>query len=508
MNEVGPRDTTPEGTDTTTPAAKTRVSVDLNGAGGYGGADAETLRVYLHTTLGDATGYLITATGTGGHLDANGKYRHTSWRERPYTWPAQAEKAVAAMLAAAPHSDVYVCPYVMKTPKRAKGTAVTHTLVHADIDRTEPGEEHRGHPDLKHLRDGAKRIDVLLDQLQVRYEFDGFAVSSGTPGHAHVYVPLTRSVTAAQHEALCRALTKHLGGDPGKISDNDFLRPAGTLNHKPTVHGNEPTPVLSVEGIFPDSRRVDPSTLADRLGVNLAYAETNGKPHTAGVSIPCEPVDLTAYPAVQADLDNVTGDRSKDTWRVLAACRKAGFIFEQAQQVVLSRPDLAERLAGRNDDDLMRSWIRLIDEQQRLEIGGEKNTVTSSSTPGSKDKAAIDGMPRLWRATDLKPAVQPSWLAQNRIPRAAVTLLVGDEGIGKSLLWVWVAAAVTTGKALPEFGIPAREPSLVIVVVTEDDWQDTVLPRLEVAGADMAMIRVICTETTAAGRRSSRAICS
>ena len=35
-----------------------------------------------------------------------------------------------------------------------------------------------------------------------------------------------------------------------------------------------------------------------------------------------------------------------------------------------------------------------------------------------------------------KPAAQPRWLAKDRLPRAAVTLLIGDEGIGKSLLWV------------------------------------------------------------------------
>ena len=109
------------------------------------------------------------------------------------------------------------------------------------------------------------------------------------------------------------------------------------------------------------------------------------------------------------------------------------------------------------------------------------------------------GSPRLWRATDLKPAAQPRWLARDRIPRAAVTLLVGDEGIGKSLLWVWVVAAVTTGKPLPAFGIPAREPSPVIIVITEDAWQDTVLPRLQVAGADLNMIRVICTEEDGSG---------
>jgi len=94
----------------------------------------------------------------------------------------------------------------------------------------------------------------------------------------------------------------------------------------------------------------------------------------------------------------------------------------------------------------------------------------------AEDTIAIDGMPKRWRATDLNPAAQPRWLAKGRLPRAAVILLIGDEGIGKSLLWVWVAAAITTGTPRPEFGIPARDPQHVIIACTEDEWCTTVRP--------------------------------
>jgi hypothetical protein len=121
----------------------------------------------------------------------------------------------------------------------------------------------------------------------------------------------------------------------------------------------------------------------------------------------------------------------------------------------------------------------------------------SAPAPPSDD---IEGMPRIWNATDLEPAAQPRWLAKGRLQRGAVNLLVGDEGIGKSLLWVWIAAAVSTGSAVPAFGIPAREPGhVVIAAITEDDWCCTVCPRLEVAGADISMISVICAESDGSG---------
>lgn len=110
-----------------------------------------------------------------------------------------------------------------------------------------------------------------------------------------------------------------------------------------------------------------------------------------------------------------------------------------------------------------------------------------------------DERPRLWLATDLKPAADVRWLAKGRLPRGATSLLVGDEGIGKSLLWVWVVAAITTGKPLPEFGIPARAAEHVVLVLTEDDWSATVRPRLEVAGADLSKIAVVCEASDGSG---------
>ena len=117
-----------------------------------------------------------------------------------------------------------------------------------------------------------------------------------------------------------------------------------------------------------------------------------------------------------------------------------------------------------------------------------------------RDKAGpSDGRAKVWKAADLKAAAPPRWLAKKRIPQGKVTVLIGDEGIGKSMIWPWIVAAVPTGKALPVFGIPARKPGLVMIVVTEDDWETDVLPRLLVAGADLSKARVICEEKDGSG---------
>ncbi|SHW64532.1 AAA family ATPase [Mycobacteroides abscessus] len=112
---------------------------------------------------------------------------------------------------------------------------------------------------------------------------------------------------------------------------------------------------------------------------------------------------------------------------------------------------------------------------------------------------ADNARPRVWKATDLEASKPKVWLAKQRIPRAGVTVLVGDEGIGKSLLWVWIVGAVTTGKPLPDFGIPVRDPQHVRLVLTEDDWSTEVRPRLELVGADLNYVTVIATAKDGSG---------
>jgi len=107
--------------------------------------------------------------------------------------------------------------------------------------------------------------------------------------------------------------------------------------------------------------------------------------------------------------------------------------------------------------------------------------------------------PRVWAAKDLAPARPKKWLARQRIPWGQMTIMVGDEGIGKSLFWVWVVAAITTGKPLPEFGIPTRDARHVRLIITEDDWATDVRPRLELAGVDLDYVSLVAAQNDGTG---------
>jgi hypothetical protein len=81
-------------------------------------------------------------------------------------------------------------------------------------------------------------------------------------------------------------------------------------------------------------------------------------------------------------------------------------------------------------------------------------------------------------------------------------LLVGAEGIGKSLWTVHAIAAVTTGKPWGPFTIAAPSAD-VVLIATEDGWPDTIRPRLEAAGADLERVHMLCSEADGTGPATS-----
>ena len=83
----------------------------------------------------------------------------------------------------------------------------------------------------------------------------------------------------------------------------------------------------------------------------------------------------------------------------------------------------------------------------------------------------------LVRASEITPK-EVQWLWYPYIPFGKVTLLQGDPGDGKSQLMLALSAIVSRGKPLPFADEEdAHEPMTVIYQTTEDDADDTVVPR-------------------------------
>ena len=74
-----------------------------------------------------------------------------------------------------------------------------------------------------------------------------------------------------------------------------------------------------------------------------------------------------------------------------------------------------------------------------------------------------------------------TWLWNSYLPANKITVLDGDPSVGKTYLALAIAASVTTGKLLPEYGAPTpkRAPASVLFLTGEDTLPDVILPRFE-----------------------------
>jgi hypothetical protein len=101
----------------------------------------------------------------------------------------------------------------------------------------------------------------------------------------------------------------------------------------------------------------------------------------------------------------------------------------------------------------------------------------------------VEKILRVERFADIT-AERLEWVWPDRIPAGKLTALAGSPDLGKSLVTIDIVARASTGRDWPdsENAIPACD---VLMLVTEDDLNDTVKPRLMAAGTNMDRVHVI-----------------
>ncbi|MGH6878109.1 MAG: AAA family ATPase [Rhizomicrobium sp.] len=106
-----------------------------------------------------------------------------------------------------------------------------------------------------------------------------------------------------------------------------------------------------------------------------------------------------------------------------------------------------------------------------------------------RHERAIVQMGALVRSFAEIERVQLNWLWPGRIPLGKPSLLVGDPGLGKSLVTVDIAARLSRGVEFAD-GAPC-ETGRTIILSAEDDPGDTIGPRLDAANADVRRVHLL-----------------
>jgi DNA polymerase len=121
-----------------------------------------------------------------------------------------------------------------------------------------------------------------------------------------------------------------------------------------------------------------------------------------------------------------------------------------------------------------------------LAIGGNKKLLIARAEQALKQSSKH----RAYIATDLSD-VKPRairWLWHKHLARGALELLAGMPTVGKSQIQCQYVACATTGRDWPN-GAPGIIPCRVIMLTAEDNTDDTLVPRLVAAGADLSRIK-------------------
>lgn len=118
-----------------------------------------------------------------------------------------------------------------------------------------------------------------------------------------------------------------------------------------------------------------------------------------------------------------------------------------------------------------------------------------------RKKSNSNGAPHL--QTSCLAGIRPQpvrWLVPGYLPLGKVIMLAGDGGHGKSTLTLNLAACVSTGR--PWLGLDYAAPPAadVLLISCEDDFADTVVPRLLSADADLSRIDKVDAVKTSDGK--------
>lgn len=141
--------------------------------------------------------------------------------------------------------------------------------------------------------------------------------------------------------------------------------------------------------------------------------------------------------------------------------------------------DIIDHVQRRRMDGLADASIR--DEVERLAAAAE---VVTAEPAGAADGLSIIS------AADVR--CEPvRWLWPGRLPLGKVSIIVGDPGLGKTMLALaYLPAVLTRGWSFPD-GAAGPKTGSVLLLSGEDAADDTLVPRLRSAGADLAKVGII-----------------
>ena len=197
------------------------------------------------------------------------------------------------------------------------------------------------------------------------------------------------------------------------------------------------------------------------------------------------------------------------SWRRVVHCaraedardllRRAALDFHRVLLIVETEAPASHAIARQVAMDALQEFADFhvidADDAQLIFAEAKKASAAASTTT---DTTAPDGGLIISKASDVVPE-RIEWVWPGRIARGKHTAIAGDPGAGKSQLMISIVAAVTTGGEFP-CGEGRAPIGNVVILAAEDGIADTVVPRLQAAGADLERVSIITAVRAANGK--------
>lgn len=278
----------------------------------------------------------------------------------------------------------------------------------------------------------------------------------------------------------------------GKFTGNDKFR------NRPRLHKVEPEP--SRDEHFPNVPSYIEGTLAENMITLLAFSDKHCRKVMDAV-----PVQLFSNAVqrtiVQHIYNYVAKQCSAPKEHLPDICEKETDGKDAELYVGQLENIHALYQGGFNEDFVNSQTSRFIRQQRDKEFtfkiieateAGDTDRVaqlTAEHQAFQRTHSPLRGV--ILGTADASQAKPITWIWRGWLARGKLHLLAGPPGTGKSSIVLGWAASFTNPKRPFPDGSRVSEPMHVIIYSNEDDWEDTLLPRLIAAGANLDYVHPV-----------------
>ena len=220
-----------------------------------------------------------------------------------------------------------------------------------------------------------------------------------------------------------------------------------------------------LSGLSPDD--VEPAEFPQTLAELITSPETNADSSIEFV-VGDDNSDLRTHAGASK------GERNKTLCRLVGA-------YLKANGADANLPTLALAWGARCSPPIDETEvIRTVSELANKELAKSNGIQTG------KPAATLSLASRQYSEIEPQPV---KWLWEQRIALGKLSLLVGPPGLGKTFIACDISARVSTGEAFPDGTYPPEGEAAILTA--EDGAGDTLRPRLDAAGANVAKVHHI-----------------